>query len=593
MKNQTLRALKAVSVPLITTLLLAGCGKDDSVDDTSTTDTATTDTATTDTATTLTDNDLDGVLSDADCDDLDDTLGDMANDADCDGALTAEDCDDNDPNVGLKSNDADCDGYVTAVDCDDNDSLSTAKTTDRDCDGAHYRIIGENSTDHAGRAVANAGDVDGDGLDDILIGAPDSDDQVCGGDVAGEAYIVLGSSLGSQTDIRLANADYTFYPNSEYQAVGSSVSSAGDVDGDGLDDILIGAPMTSINEYADGVTYLVLGSQLTTNSEFDLSNAQYIFTGENVVDYSGARVASAGDVDGDGLDDIMIASYYDDTNASQAGAAYLILGSNLGASGTYSLSSASYKFVGENESDTFGHIASAGDVDGDGLDDIIVSAQNYPSGDALGKSYLFFGSSLTQTGLVSLTDADYTFTGVNSIDVAGYNIDSFGDLDSDGRDDLIISAPGVDHNGASAGAIYIVLASQLGTTVDIELNTAAYAVLGNTSHPIYHAVNAGDTDGDGLDDLLIGSPYDETNVQGAGKAYLISSADILTAQSFYVNDLPHRSYTGIWDSGNAGSSIAGGGDFDGNGLSDVIIGEWRASTFRPEAGTSYLIMGGI
>jgi hypothetical protein len=110
-----------------------------------------------------------------------------------------------------------------------------------------------------------------------------------------------------------------------YDRAGYSVSSAGDVDGDGLDDVLVGAPYDDDGGNLAGAAYIILGSSLGTSSTIDLSNADYKLVGEEALNYAGYSVSSAGDVDGDGLDDVLVGAWGDDDGGYRAGAAYLIL----------------------------------------------------------------------------------------------------------------------------------------------------------------------------------------------------------------------------------------------------------------------------
>jgi hypothetical protein len=193
---------------------------------------------------------------------------------------------------------------------------------------ADLSFVGENASDNSGRSVASAGDVDGDGLSDLLIGAYGNDD---GGPEAGKSYLFLGSSIasGGTFDLSAADASFVGENGGSWQNPGDhsgvSVASAGDVDGDGLSDLLIGAYGNDEGDNNAGKSYLFLGSSIAAGGTFDLSAADASFVGENADDYSGSSVASAGDVDGDGLSDLLIGAPYNADGGSNAGKAYLVL----------------------------------------------------------------------------------------------------------------------------------------------------------------------------------------------------------------------------------------------------------------------------
>ena len=121
------------------------------------------------------------------------------------------------------------------------------------------------------------------------------------------------------TEVDLGDTDYLLTGASESDEAGYSVASAGDVDGDGLDDLLIGAPEEDSGGDKAGAAYRVMGASLLGTATIDLSEADYMFIGEQSEDKAGFTVAGAGDVDGDGLDDILIGAHFDDDGGSQAG----------------------------------------------------------------------------------------------------------------------------------------------------------------------------------------------------------------------------------------------------------------------------------
>ena len=361
--------------------------------------------------------------------------------------------------------------------------------------------------------------MDGDGLDDILVGAYGNDDG--GWWDAGKAYLILGASLGSTAEIDLSLADYSFVGEGAADNAGYSVSSAGDVDGDGLDDILVGAPTNG-----EGKTYLILGASLGSTSRIDLSLADYSFVGRYNDDRVGHSVSSAGDVDGDGLDDILVGANHVDEGYSNAGKTYLILGASLGSTAEIDHSLADYSFVGENAADISGHsVSSAGDVDGDGLDDLLVGAYyNDDGGSNAGKAYLILGASLGSTAKIDLSLADYSFVGESASNHAGSSVSSAGDVDGDGLDDILVGAYGNDDGGSYAGKTYLILGTSLGSTSEIDLSLADFSFVGETDLDRAGTVSsAGDVDGDGLDDILVGAHYNGDGGSPAGKAYLILS----------------------------------------------------------------------
>ena len=305
---------------------------------------------------------------------------------------------------------------------------------------ADARLVGEASSDLAGGSVSSAGDVDGDGFSDLLVGADGNDE---GGSSAGAAYLMYGP-VGGNIDLSLADAKLIGEATSD--DAGASVSSAGDVNGDGFDDLLIGAPYNDEGGSSAGAAYLVYGPIL---GDLDLSLADAKLIGETTSDYAGSSVSSAGDVNGDGFDDLLVGAPHNDEGGIDAGAAYLVHGPVLG---NIDLSQADAKLIGEDGSDNAGEaVSSAGDVNGDGYDDLLV-------GTDIGEAYLVLGPVL---GDVVLTDAAIRFLEESVGDDAGSVLSGAGDVDGDGRPDLLLGAPFEDDGGSSAGAAYLLLGGPL------------------------------------------------------------------------------------------------------------------------------------
>jgi len=306
---------------------------------------------------------------------------------------------------------------------------------------ADAKLVGEGSYENAGWSVSSAGDTNGDGFHDVFVGATDNG---AGGSQSGAGYIVLGPILG---EVDLSTADGKLVGETGGDRAGWCVSDAGDVDADGFDDLLIGAPFAGSTDA--GAAYLVLGP---ASGSVDLSGSDARLAGEADYDYAGCSVSAAGDVNADGLEDALVGAYGESTGGEQAGAAYLLLGPVVG---TTTLSTADAKLIGEARHDQAAVVASAGDVDGDGYTDILVGANGEGSGgEQAGAAYLLLGP---VTGTRDLSTADAKIVGEAINQYVGTSIASAGDVDADGQDDILLGAYGDGEGGSQAGAAYLML----------------------------------------------------------------------------------------------------------------------------------------
>ena len=466
---------------------------------------------------------------------------------------------------------------------------------------ADYEFVGEGSDDLAGYSVANAGDVDGDGLDDLLVGARNNDDA---GHNNGKTYLFYGKSLGDRARLNLARADYSFTGESSSDYSGASVASAGDVDGDGKSDILIGAQNDDHSGTNRGAAYLVLSSSLISGDGPDgriehtvsLSTADYKFIGYIHSMHTGQVVAGAGDIDGDGLADIMVNSYRDRTGG-YSGSVSIFRASSLGDEALISIADADYIIEGENEDEEFGRgqfysaLDAAGDVDGDGLGDIIIGARsNDDAGGDAGMTYIFLGASFGSEQFVGAADADYRIAGAYGSDWSGDSVAGGGDIDGDGLSDVLIGAPQNPDGGVRAGAVYVVFGSRLGDEQNLDLYLDAdHQLLGENDNDYagQTVANAGDVDGDGLDDIVLGSQNlrhaDRTQTGGV---YVFLARDLGDEVAISLSEADQK-ILGEEDSDYAGTAVSGGGDFNGDGLDDVIVGAYGGES----GGMTYLLFG--
>jgi hypothetical protein len=356
--------------------------------------------------------------------------------------------------------------------------------------------------DYFGASVAGAGDVNGDGYDDLVIGAWGVADN---GWHSGSAYVYYGSSAGidSSTEDKLIASD-----GAEGDWFGFSLAGAGDVDGDGYDDLVIGAYQDDDN----GSAYVYYGS----SAGIDSSTKDKLTASDGAADHRfGWSVAGAGDVDGDGYDDLVIGAYKDDDNGSESGSAYVYYGSSAGID-----TSTEDKLIASDgaEDDLFGIIvAGAGDVDGDGYDDLVIGAyEDDDNGSESGSAYVYYGSS---AGIDTSTEDKLTASDGAEGDQFGYKVSGAGDVDGDGYDDLVIGARVDDDNGLDTGSAYVYYGSSAG--IDTSTEDKLIASDGAEGDQFGRSVaGAGDVDGDGYDDLVIGAPYDDDNGSNSGAAYV-------------------------------------------------------------------------
>jgi len=411
-----------------------------------------------------------------------------------------------------------------------------------------FAINGIATDDRSGYSVSSAGDVNGDGIDDLIIGANYA--RPNGIREAGQSYVVFGSNSGFGASFNLStlNGSNGFALNgiAAGDRSGYSVSSAGDVNGDGFDDLIIGANRASPNGIrVAGQSYVVFGSNSGFGASFNLSDLNgsngFALNGITAYDSSGRSVSSAGDVNGDGIDDLIIGGTGGYPNGIRfVGKSYVVFGSNSGFGAGLNLwdlnGSNGFAINGIAAYDFSGYsVSSAGDVNGDGIDDLIIGAALASrNGMSLaGQSYVVFGSNSgfgASFNLSTLNGSNgFAINGIAADDRAGSSVSSAGDVNGDGIDDLIIGAKYADPNGINlAGQSYVVFGSNSGFGAGLNLwdlngsNGFAINGIATFDRSGRSVSSAGDVNGDGIDDLIIGARgADPNGINAAGQSYVL------------------------------------------------------------------------
>jgi len=536
-------------------------------------------------------------------------------DRDGDGWTVAEgDCDDGDPTVhpeayeawydgvdancdGASDYDGDGDGFDSedygGDDCDDADAAihpqaveQAGNGLDDDCDGAIdspldssalVAITGEQASSRAGVAIAGAGDVDGDGQADLLVGAQ----QVGEGVQNGAAYLLLGPLT---TSVSLANAP-TRLRGMDGSLAGSSLAGLGDMNGDGLDDFAVGAYLDESGGYHEsGAVYLWYGGELPQDELLDEGAAELICYPDQ--DRTGRSVAAAGDVDRDGLSDLLVSALtpaHGDHGAEVA-AAFLWLGPVYNQQSV--IDADAVLLAGENEYEGLEgfHPVGAGDLNGDGYADILVGWSAAGGDDAYkGAAYVVQGP---VSGTRQLRDVQDLWRGERGYDFGGASAAGVGDVDRDGYDDLLVGAYGEDSAGTSAGAAYLLLGPATG---DHSLGEAAARLTGEQAGDMAGSAvsGAGDVNDDGHADLLVGAPAEGSNGACAGAAYVVLGP-VSGSRDLAEADLRLR---GAALGDQLGSSLAAVGDMDGDGHDDLLVGAPGDDQGGSDAGAAFLALG--
>ena len=325
----------------------------------------------------------------------------------------------------------------------------------------------------------------------------------------------------------------------------------------------------------------------------ELGSADAKWTGGGAKEFLGWNLTASGEIDGDGCADVLVSAPQDPLANANAGSpngggvTYLISGASMYPSDC-SGDSIEASFYSNTTGDASGYSLSFTDTDGDGLSEVLIGAPDADlgAGTNSGATYLAYGDTSGDTELG--TDM-VTFAGESYYDRSGWAIAGNGDINGDGYDDLLITAEQDDDGGSNAGATYVWLGPVGITEVEYSQADADAKIIGATAgdRSGYSVSYAGDIDGDGNDDVLIGAWKADGDDSASGMAQLLMGP---VSGSVSLSDA-QANFTGTGASDQAGSVVAGGGDFDNDGVPDMLIGARYNDDADTKAGATYLILG--
>lgn len=488
-----------------------------------------------------------------------------------------------------------------------------------DLNGRHGFVVnGYRNIGFAGESLSRLGDVNGDGFDDFVIGAHGLNN--------GEAYVVFGSAaIGSGGVIELSSLNgsngFSIVSEANGQAkTGQSVSDAGDINNDGISDILIGAPGIDIGLTNSGSAYVIFGDPsiglggvvpgVVSLADVAAGAGGFVMRGPATSWGTGQDVNAIGDFNGDGFDDVLVGS-----NAfnSLAGAHVVFGGSGIAASNPVQLAALTgtdgFYISGTTSQHRAGYsVSNAGDINNDGTNDLIIGTFTQNITGETGRAFVLFGgSAVGSTGTVDLSGLDgtngFVVEGIDANDLAGSAVSDLGDINDDGIDDFLVGASGADGTASGSGEVYIVFGSTSVVTGGV-LNASS---LDGTNGFVINGPNLAsflsryamrsrvDFNEDGIGDILIGAEGANGPVNQTGHGYLlfgssgIGSTGTINFPNLAATDGLVLKGQGVGD--GLGYSVSSAGDINGDNHVDLLFGAFESDLNGDRIGQIAVLLG--
>jgi hypothetical protein len=468
-----------------------------------------------------------------------------------------------------------------------------------DTSGAEYPIVvdpiigggvlWETWIDHDagyGFAVSSAGDVNGDGYADVLVGAPWFDG---GQPDEGAVFAYYGDDSGLQP-----MAQWVVESNVPHMGMGVAVNPAGDVNGDGYVDIIVGTNLSPT-----GKVFIFAGSAngLTLPALWSANGAQ-------PGDGFGLVVDSAGDVNLDGYDDVIIgAPFYDGYTGVDTGRAYVFYGSDSGMSSVpgWIAEGGESGSPDSGSGGLFGHsVSDAGDVNGDGFSDVIIGVPMDISGSDPGAAVIFCGSA---AGLVPGTDAqparrddaDWVSYGTSPPGTGyGFAVSYAGDVNNDGYGDVVIGAPWYSGISTNSGATFVFTGTDpISNMASVPIPNSRWAFFSSVPDAeLGHSVRgAGDIDNDGYDEVIAGALRFDGEAMQVQQAQVANGGGVFLLRGSQTGIDFSRVYYSTSPNAKLGVSVSTAGDVNGDGYMDIIMGAPEMPSPDNSLGEAYAVYG--